>query len=254
MNWNLLGRLRPGARDPDPGYPAPDRPLYAIGDIHGRLDLLERILSRIDADAQTQGFDEFDRVFLGDYIDRGPDSAGVLRRLRDLQKSGANIHCLMGNHERMCLDVLEGSATRDTWIMNGGLETLHSFSADLDDSTADLTQQANQAIGRDLRDWMAYLSLVWRSGDVVAVHATLLPSLAPDDHPPESLLWERPKPGYGMRPDGLWFVHGHTVTRPPTIDGRRIAIDTGAYFSEILTAAVIAPGRPVRFIDTASWP
>ncbi|MFV0243685.1 MAG: metallophosphoesterase family protein [Qingshengfaniella sp.] len=237
--------------------PRPDRPLYAVGDIHGRSDLLDRILNRIAEDRAENALTDSDLVFLGDYLDRGPDSRGVLTRLRRIQaEAPGRVICLTGNHERMCLSFFGDSPHRaEHWLQNGGHETVASFGLSSHEHTGPADAEAlrralRQAMGATMLDWLGALPVFWQSGNVVCVHAGLTPTLAPDAQSEEVMLWSRPKNGHHPRPDGLWVVHGHTVTQPAAICGTRIAVDTGAYFSDILTAAVLVPGQPVRFLDT----
>lgn len=254
----LAQALRRVPDSPDP--PAPARPVALVGDIHGRADLLDRLLARLDPWVEMQA-GPTDLVFLGDYVDRGPDSAAVLRRLSALSAAAPErVTCLAGNHEAMLLDALSGPPhALALWLRNGGTETLESFGLalpgreepeDPGGGLAAFQAAARAAIGPELLGWIEALPRLWRSGDVIAVHAALDPALPPESQPEEVLLWGRPSEYGRPRGDGLWVVHGHTVTRPAEIVGRRIAIDTGAWFSETLTAVLLCPGQPPRFLDT----
>jgi serine/threonine protein phosphatase 1 len=213
------------------GFPAPEAPVYVVGDIHGRADLLDTLLDRIAEDRAAQGWDRAITVFVGDYIDRGGDSAGVLARCRALAE-GPDVVCLMGNHEVMCLDFLTGT---------GG---------DAPGMVDDLRAAALARIPAAVIDWLKARPLVWTSGDLAVCHATPDPLVPLADLSPRDLLWGRPKPGMPDRADGYWLVHGHTVVRAPQLAGRRVNVDTGAFDSNLLTAAVIAPGAPIRFLGT----
>ncbi|MDJ0993286.1 MAG: metallophosphoesterase [Dinoroseobacter sp.] len=221
--------------------PSPDRLTYAIGDIHGRLDLLDTMVSLIEADRAGQ---PADLVFLGDYIDRGLGSAQVLRRLQTLELPSASIHCLMGNHERMFLDFLDDPVKAGPrWLHNGGLETLESFLGPRQIATSD---ESFETICRDklldtvdssLLEWVRALALQWRSGDLGCVHAITDPRAAWDAQKDATLLWGRPKPKMPKRADGMWIAHGHTVVEAANVQNRRIALDTGAYLTGVLSAA-----------------
>lgn len=238
-------------------HPAPDKSLYVVGDIHGRVDLLDTLLELIERDRRDRGTGEAVTMFLGDYVDRGPDTDGVLARLRslcDLAEPGAI--CLMGNHERMMLDFLEDPASvGPVWLRNGGRETLLSF--DIDDPSAEdmpahhaeLAARLRAALPAGTEDWLRALPLWHRDGNVVCVHAGMNALRRPEDQDPRALLWGRGSFLTWPRLDRLWVVHGHTVVPKPTLRHRRIAVDTGAWFSGRLTAAVLHPGAPVRFME-----
>lgn len=240
------------------GFPAPEVPVYVIGDIHGRADLLDALLAQIAADRAAQGWDRAITVFVGDYIDRGGDSAGVLARCAALA-AGPDVVCLMGNHEVMCLDFLTGAggdAAGLNWLRNGGRSMLESYGAalpqrlDAPGMVDDLRRVALARIPAAVIDWLKARPLVWTSGDLAVCHATPDPLVPLADLGPRELLWGRPKPGMPDRADGYWLVHGHTVVREPQIAGRRVNVDTGAFDSNLLTAAAIAPGAPIRFLGT----
>ncbi|MEM8580901.1 MAG: metallophosphoesterase [Pseudomonadota bacterium] len=249
----LSGFLGWGRSQKTPG-PTPDRLTYAVGDIHGRADLLERMISLIEEDRAGQPADV---VFLGDYIDRGANSASVLQRLRTLDLPEADIHCLMGNHERMLLDFLENPiAEGPRWLGNGGLETLSSFIG------PDWRPQAGRAYETGYRDrllevaepelfsWLRDLPLQWRSGDLGCVHAIADPLVAWDAQSEATLLWGRPQPRMPKRKDGIWIAHGHTVVSRASVQKERIALDTGAYQTGLLSAARFDQGRIAIFTTT----
>ncbi|MGS4944819.1 metallophosphoesterase [Meridianimarinicoccus sp. RP-17] len=226
--------------------PEPDAKVLAVGDIHGRDDLLARLLDRIAADDPGVPL-----VFLGDYVDRGEHSAAVLRRVAGLadQWSGPVI-ALMGNHERMMLDFIdtpEDSAGR--WLRNGGLQTLASFSVGCitdqptPDDARDAADRLRGAMGGDLIAWLGGLPLQHASGNVHFVHAAADPSLPMAAQEPRTLLWGHPAFAATPREDGQFVVHGHTVVDAPAVTAGRVAVDTGAWFTGRLTAARIAPGE-----------
>jgi len=223
---------------------APDAPFYAIGDIHGRVDLLQKLLDLLDPDIPV--------ICLGDYVDRGEHSSDVLRLLH---KTPA-ITCLKGNHESMMLDLLYGSnSIGHNWLRNGGLATLASFGitglkenakdSELEQASMDL----RKAMGDDLITWLLSLPLFWQSGNMALVHAGADPRVAIANQRPEVLTWGHPEFTKTPRSDGIWIVHGHTIVEAPRIENGRIAIDTGAYATGRLTAALVASDR-VSFLST----
>ena len=248
MIWPF-GKAR--GRAPGPA-PAPERPVWAIGDIHGCAAQLDALLDAIEhAGGGAEAL-----VLLGDYADRGPDSAGVFRRIRALSEGeGRAVTCLMGNHDRMLLDFLDdpvGAGAR--FLGNGGQETLLSFGvlpAASGPAEARLQAQAEAfaaAIG-DLRDWLAARPLWHRSGDCVFVHAQTEPATAMEAQPEEVLLWARPPKRQQPRTDGAWVIHGHTVVPEPRVEAGHVAVDTGAYRGGRLTAVRLEAGQAPRFLQ-----
>lgn len=227
--------------------PAPDAAFFAIGDIHGRDDLLARLLDKI-AHAQSTG----PIICVGDYIDRGEDSAGVLRRLMAL---GPGITCLMGNHEDMLIRFLDMPAENGArWLRNGGLQTMASFgignvteSSSADELT-DARDRLRAAMGEPLERWLRALPTRWQSGNVAVVHAGADPALPLDVQTPETLIWGHPDFAKRARADGIWIVHGHTMVDDPVAVAGRISIDTGAYATGRLTAAHVAADG-LRFLQ-----
>ncbi|MBY4893387.1 metallophosphoesterase [Rhodobacteraceae bacterium N5(2021)] len=240
--------------------PAPDEVVYVVGDIHGSIDKLETLLSRIDADTAAHAGIDSRVVFVGDYIDRGESSADVLRFMADITAAYPDrLIGLIGNHERMLLDFLAdptGSAKR--WIRHGGLQTLASFgvgaglttdsrgAGELLDAAGDLMD----AMGQDLVDWIRELPLSWTSGNLWVVHAGADPAVSMPRQSPKTLMW-----GVGSflkeeRQDGQWVAFGHHVFEAPYAEAGRIAVDTGAVYGGEMTAARIDPSGDVRFISS----
>jgi calcineurin-like phosphoesterase family protein len=235
---------------------APDTPFYAIGDIHGQADQLEKLLDQIDQDRATEGFEKATLLFIGDYIDRGPKSADVLNRLYALsQTDNANTVCLMGNHEKMLLDFLDDPAGRGAmWLRFGGLQTLASFGitgarekAPAED-LLEICDAFEAALPPKMLSWLKALPLSWHSGNCSGAHAAMNPARVPERQSERTLLWGHADFMRKPREDGQWVVHGHTIVKNPGIDAGRIAIDTGAYKSGPLTAAVISKGH-CRFLQ-----
>lgn len=244
----VLSRLFKHRRDPvEPDFNAVeippiavDRPFVAIGDIHGCDDLLARLLDKLAAEAP-----DADLVFVGDFIDRGEQSAQVLRRLMRL-----NATFLMGNHERMCLDFIDFPEEKGLrWLNNGGLQTVASFG--VVGSVADivaLRDQTVKAMGDDMIAWMRSLPLTYQNGNVYAVHAAAHPEQPIEGQGETPLIWGHPKFGKQPRQDGLWVVHGHTIVDMPQIAQGVVSIDTGAYATGRLSAAIFA-GHDVQIVQ-----
>jgi serine/threonine protein phosphatase 1 len=237
--WHWLKKPAP-TTEPAP-LPAPDPPVCVVGDLHGRLDLLEQML---DAIAARDGAGTARLVFVGDMIDRGPDSAGVLRRLHALQlENPARVTCLMGNHERMALDFLAAPARRGPrWIAAGGAETLTSFGLSPyarqgpDNALEALAGAWRAALTPALTDWLTALPLSWQEGTLAVTHAGADPALPLDAQPPERLLWGARRREAALRRDAIWVAHGHTIVDQAHAAGQNIAVDTGAWRSGRLSA------------------
>ncbi|MHA6266535.1 metallophosphoesterase family protein [uncultured Aliiroseovarius sp.] len=235
---SLLKRLtQRWAKEEPPQFDAelqPDRPFFVVGDLHGQAALLKDVLQWVDGrahDARTP------IVFVGDYVDRGPDSAGVLKQLRAYQEqSFRDVICLCGNHEDMMLSFLDDPLTFGrVWFGNGGVETLKSFGVDTARGNlvgAQVTQTRDlllKAMGDDLVDWIRALPVQWYSGNVSVVHAGADPSRRMDAQDRNTLVWGHADFLSSVRRDGRWVVHGHTIVPEVTVNDGRIAVDTGAY-------------------------
>lgn len=214
--------------------PAPDGPFRAIGDVHGCADLLDRALAR-PFRGQT--------ICVGDYVDRGEHSAGVLRLLQ----ARPDVICLSGNHEAMMLEFLDTPAEAGPrWLRNGGLQTLGSFGvAGVTERSDATTLRAARdtladAMGADLITWLRHLPTRWQSGNVAVVHAGADPRIPLQEQAVSHLHWGHPEFARTPRADGIWVVHGHTIVDTPTATAGRIAIDTGAYATGCLTMARVS--------------
>ncbi|MGF1446831.1 MAG: metallophosphoesterase [Pikeienuella sp.] len=229
----------------------PDHLLYAIGDLHGRADLLLRAIEKILAEAHQSPPEV---VFLGDYIDRGGEARATLAalvevaRLREIRPI-----FLKGNHEAMLLNFLADPVAEARWLRVGGLETLLSFGIGAYETTS---EPELARIADELRPAIApFLSFIeglkpyHLSGNLLCVHAGADPARAPQRQRPETLLWGHPEFEKIPRQDGLWVVHGHRVIDAPRVERGRIAIDTGAYLSGILTMLKADPGAEPEFVS-----
>ncbi|MEO8723273.1 MAG: metallophosphoesterase family protein [Sphingobium sp.] len=244
--WGLFGRARilssEGAR------------LYAIGDVHGCYDALVSLFARIQEDNAQRSKVETHIVMLGDYIDRGPQSAQVCELLYSLRASG-HFHCLMGNHEQSMIESVEGNLeSLRLWLQYGGVETLASWNvpahliAPVQSGERDghaLVADMADKIPREIMDWMTALPTHWSLGDYMFVHAGVRPKVPLDEQDDQDLLWIREAFLKSKANHGKMIVHGHSVTDEPEIKTNRIGIDTGAYRTGILTAVGIE--------DDAQW-
>jgi serine/threonine protein phosphatase 1 len=229
--------------------------IYAIGDVHGRYDLLARLVERIFDDAAARG-EAPKIVFLGDYIDRGEQSRETVAFLADLARDAASDTVfLMGNHEQMLLGFLQDPATGSRWLRYGGLQTLMSYgvgSAATFEPGAEAMRRVQGTLLDALGPHLAFiegLSLLHRAGNLLFTHAGADPALPPEEQEIETLLWGCKGFLTRERDDGVWVVHGHFVVDQPTAERGRIALDTGAYFSGRLSAARLADGEAV-FLST----
>jgi len=229
--------------------------IYAIGDIHGRADLLDRVLTKIDTDAQKTPIAHKILVMLGDYIDRGPESARVLARLGDLRAErildGFKIHLLKGNHEERMLDFLVGHNERESaaWLANGGANTLASYGLNLKHDQSTLRRELNSTLPRSHKFILRSLQYCVIEGDYGFVHAGVRPGIPWQDQNPADLLWIRDKFLNSNADFGPMIVHGHAAGRAPDIRTNRINIDTRAWSSDILTCLVLE-GTKRRFLST----
>lgn len=224
--------------------------VYAVGDIHGRLDLLADLMDEIRADCRRYDGTP-DLIFLGDYIDRGEDSSGVLEFLIEVAEDPdfAPVF-LMGNHERMMLDFLMLPELGSRWLRFGGLQTLMSYGTQTHGSINEpgALEKIQQDLAEALGPHRAFLESCTPShinGNVLFVHAAANPNRPADAQSEEALMWGHPRFFEEIRQDGVWVVHGHTVVDEPTIEQGRIAIDTGAYYSNRLTAVRLDGGEAV---------
>lgn len=236
---------------------SPDSPLYVVGDIHGRVDLLKNVFGLIEAHRQENGWSDSTIVFLGDYVDRGPRSGDVLQTLFHRQQADPEgLVCLMGNHEKMLLEFVDDPADRGSrWLVNGGDETLVSYGVDRLHSKSDTEdmmeagEAMEAAMPSGLMAWLRALPLTYRSGNIVCTHAGMDPHLTPEDQSDKVLLWGHRDFISRAREDGLWIAHGHTIVPEAHCHSGRIAVDTGAYRTGKLTVAAIAKGS-CTFLQT----
>lgn len=212
-----------------------------VGDVHGRVDLLDQLLEKL---GQAERI-----VLVGDYIDRGEDSCAVLDRVMSTE----GLTCLKGNHEAMCLGFIDEPERQGArWMRNGGLQTLASFGVPGSPDPADFPRMRDalaRAMGDNRIDWLRALPLSDRIGNLFICHAGTDPARPVDDQDARTLLWgHRDFPDVARR-DGIWVAHGHVIVDAPTGQDGRISVDTGAYATGRLTAALIE-GRDLGFVST----
>ena len=223
---------------------------YAIGDIHGHLDKLRLAHDLIAQDRARNGESTTPVIHLGDLIDRGPDSRGVIGLLMQGQAAGEPWQVIKGNHDRMLLGFLADPHTPDpglsrplpyTWKNIGGHTTLASYGVDVDESRPldDIHADAALAVPQSHQDWIAALPLYHQRGDALFVHAGLRPGIALAEQSEEDLLWIRQPFHDDLRDHGALVVHGHTPVDEATHYGNRLNLDTRAGYGGPVTAAVI---------------
>lgn len=226
--------------------------LYVIGDIHGRLDLFNELEQQIRQDLKTAPANVL-TIFLGDYIDRGRESAGVLERL-SAEDFCTPICTLRGNHEEVFLQFLSDASILSSWRNFGGLETLHSYGVNVAEAMRGAGYQRAQAALVDSlparhRQFLESTKLSFTLGDYFFSHAGAKPGVDLDQQTSDDLLWIRNEFLDFAGDFGKTVVHGHTPTPKPEIKPNRINIDTGAYLSSVLTALILE-GEGRRFIST----
>lgn len=235
MLWKSRRRLEPLIRPLVPG----GLRIYAVGDVHGRADLLTKLLSRIDDDLEKNPIDRAFQVFLGDYIDRGPSSAAVI----DLLIERATTHeliCLKGNHELYLAEFLANPRVLTVWAQYGALPTLASYglapilNANLKEQEQ-LAAALAQALPNSHREFFDKLKPSLSCGDYFFVHAGVRPGIPLENQTADDLFWIREDFLLHEEPFEKMIVHGHTPVMKADVRQNRINIDTGAYATGCLT-------------------
>jgi serine/threonine protein phosphatase 1 len=232
--------------------------IYAIGDVHGRSDLLRLLLTKIEADAAGET-GTVELIFLGDYVDRGRDSRGVVDAILELAGNPRlRVYALKGNHEEAVLTFLTDPATGPAWSQHGGRETLQSYGVTPPASVgqadwAAIRDEFVKALPPAHRSFFQSLEAVIERGDYVFVHAGLRPGTPIAQQAEQDLLW--------IRQDFLMHegrhekvvVHGHTPEPEPFLGEHRIGVDTGAYATNVLTAVKLK-GAERSFLSVRAVP
>lgn len=216
--------------------------VYAVGDIHGRLDLFEALIAEIEADDAAGAPAETTVILLGDLVDRGPDSAGVIARAREWQRQ-RRVRILAGNHEEMFLQSFDKVETLKHFLRFGGKETVLSFGVDpeayLVASVQEVQDLMRAAVPAEDRAFLESFEDMIAIGDYLFVHAGISPQVPFEEQRTGDLRWIREPFLSHAEPFGAVVVHGHTISDEPQDRGNRIGIDTGAYLSGRLTALVL---------------
>lgn len=235
----------------------PGTRVYAIGDIHGRADLLAELVGRIAEDARRSAAPTRRIVFLGDYVDRGPHSREVIDLVLGGLPGGFDAITLKGNHEDFMLRFIEDARIGPGWLMNGGGATLLSYGARMPErgGTIERLDQLRRQLCANLPDrHLRFLRGLGRwhvEGDYFFVHAGIRPGVPLDEQQDEDILWIREEFLDDAGDHGKIVVHGHTIARSPEVRPNRIGIDTGAYATGVLTCLVLE-GAERAFLQTGA--
>lgn len=218
--------------------------VYAIGDIHGRPDLLAQVLDKIDAHSTAYPIHVPIEVFLGDYVDRGPQSRAVVDMIMRRVAENPNVIALMGNHEDVFVRAVKDIGTFSDWMQYGGRETLLSYgiAVPIRAGPRDFERAmllVNETIPRDHVEFLENLPLIYNSGDYTFVHAGLRPGVPLNKQRRQDMLWIRHEFLSYKDFFPVKVVHGHTLVRRPEILENRIGIDTGAFITGQLTCLVL---------------
>jgi len=222
-----------------PGYRA-----YVVGDVHGRLDLLEDILAKIHAELQHRPAHKTLLVFVGDLVDRGPSSAQTIERLRTYRREGIQTVFLLGNHEEVFLRILGGDTSLiASWLQFGGMQCLESYGCDPAElagrSAAEIVAIVRSAVPPEHVEFLESFADSCRFGDYLFVHAGIRPGIPLEQQSQADMRWIRDPFLFDDTDHGFVVVHGHTISEEVVELPNRIGIDTGAYRTDILTALAV---------------
>lgn len=225
--------------------------LFAIGDVHGRLDLLQRMHDRIAAEIEARKPADWRLIHLGDYIDRGPDSKGVISRLAAMQAHDPRVIALAGNHDVCFVDFLQDPEQSGMFKNYGGIDTARSYGVDFPPDDIGFREnhaRLVEAMPREHVEFLLSLRYSVAFGDFFFCHAGIRPGVPLDDQSLDDLIWIRNDFLGSRMPHPKVVVHGHTPVPVPELFANRVNLDTGAFKTGILSAAVIE-GRDVRVFD-----
>ena len=209
---------------------------FIIGDVHGCLGMLKRLMDKIDWRPDKDRL-----IFLGDFIDRGKDSKGVVDFILELTRMSPHVCCLMGNHEKLFLDFLNGLET-NLFLMNGGISTLESYHIKKrSNRNAPLIPPEHIQFLEDLKSWIEL-------DDFYVVHAGLKPGVEIKEQSLEDLIWIRDRFIYSDFDFGKKIIFGHTPFRDPLVMNNKIGLDTGAVYGNRLTCLEI-PGMKFHSVE-----
>jgi serine/threonine protein phosphatase 1 len=220
------------------------RRAYAVGDVHGCLDELDRLLHRIDEDIRKRPKAKTSIVFLGDLVDRGPCSAQVVERLRTYSRPNVSTHFVMGNHEEVMLRVVAGDTDLlQSWLRFGGADTLRSYGLDAAElkglGPAEVAERLHGAIPAEHVEFLEGFADSISFGDYLFVHAGIRPGVDIAEQSQSDLRWIREPFLDDPTDHGFVVVHGHTITNEVEVAPNRIGIDTGAFCTGTLSALAI---------------
>lgn len=246
----MLSRLFGSRNRTERLYEAPaGTRVYAIGDIHGRSDLLAQMHELIASDIAARPVERCVVVYLGDYVDRGEQSRDVIDLLLDRPVDGAESVYLLGNHEDFLLTFLNDASVADLWLKNGGDATMFSYgvgyppSSDRDERFRLMRDAFEQKLPARHLEFLQSLSLSHVEGDYAFVHAGIKPGRPLDQQVAADVLWIRGEFLDSRADHGHCVVHGHTISDDIDLHHNRIGIDTGAYYSGKLTCLVLEGGE-----------
>ncbi len=254
MVWSFFNQMLKSEKETEPSAPPGER-IYAIGDVHGRADLLRRLLNGIRKDMARADGALCRVIFLGDYVDRGPQSKETLDILSVLPDHFEHVHFLKGNHEEAMLNFLDDPFGQEAWLDFGGVETLESYGVapPMPRQSAEALENTRSGLEMALPEThMAFLeglNLTLTFGDYFFVHAGVRPGVALEDQVQDDLLWIREEFLSSDWAPGKIIIHGHTPREQPVIGRWRIGVDTGAYATGRLTCVVLE-GTGRRFLST----
>jgi len=262
MIAKFLAKKTLPASERAPPQGAPGKRLYAIGDVHGRLDLLDDLLGQIERHAAGTPPESRFVVLLGDLIDRGPDSRGVIERLRGKAPIEAKFVFVKGNHEDMLVRAIKGDPSRlPEWLAHGGVQCAQSYGVEVGGLVGASPDSIAHAL--ELRIPQSHVAFMdsfvdsARFGDYLLVHAGVRPGVPLDHQDPGDLRWIRTEFLASPADHGAVIVHGHSIMADVEDMPNRIGVDTGAYRTGKLTALWI-DGPDRGFLSAigapASWP
>ena len=242
---SFLQRFLPATDRARPAHAPAGLALYVVGDVHGRADLLRILLRKIALDAaKTEATATREIVFLGDYVDRGPDSRGVIELILATRAEHDfwTVTALKGNHEQALLQFMDEPELWPMWQGFGSRETLLSYGvnppapgSDPDD-WARASREMNEAVPPSHRRFLEQLEVCVVRGDYLCVHAGVRPGTPLDQQSEQDLLWIRDEFLRNERRLDKVIVHGHTPAEEAYVGAHRIGLDTGAYATSLLTA------------------
>ena len=231
--------------------------IYAIGDVHGHIALLDTLFTSIEKDLKEHPIDNHKIIFLGDYIDRGPDSSGCVEFLIQLMATNKNVICLKGNHEDKLENFLEDPIKfADSFFTYGGTDCAISYGVDMstgyrgnDEEALEIAKDLGERMPGNHKAFYADLQTTVTIGDYMFTHAGVRPGIALDQQSTHDLIWIRAEFISNSELYEKVIIHGHTPTFPMEVLQNRINVDTWAYDTGVLSCIVLE-GTDYRVIDT----